>query len=256
MNFRGGRASASEARIQFRVDDTAQQLDATDGFTMETATGAHLAAPTARMEFDAHSQPRSGHLEGGVTMDSSKNGRTVRGTSPTAELAFTAQGQLQHAHLERGVVFESDETSQEGLEQTSALHVTRTWRSPVADLSFRDTAKSQVEVERIHGTGGVVVTSESRRGGAAEAPSKMAADDVTGTFAPGSVLQALSGMGHAAIEQTSATGKRQTASGDRLVASFAPSAAAQNTEPGAGNGEQDRRKTREQGSAEQGARED
>ncbi len=74
--------------------------------------GAHWRG----MDFDEHNQPRHGHLEGGVTMDSSEGaaqeGRTVHGTSPTAELEFTAQGELRHAHLERGVDdAERDETS-------------------------------------------------------------------------------------------------------------------------------------------------
>ena len=33
----------------------------------------------------------------------------------------------------------------------------------------------------MHGTGGVVVTSESQRGNAAATPQKMTADEVTGT---------------------------------------------------------------------------
>ena len=72
------------------------------------------------MEFDEHNQPRHGHMEGGVTMDSVNAVRTVHGTSPTAELEFAAQGQLRHAHLERGVAIESEETSPE-THQTRAM---------------------------------------------------------------------------------------------------------------------------------------
>lgn len=242
MDYRGGQAGAAQAKIQFRVDGTAEQLDATGGFTVETARGGHLTAPTAQMDFDEHNQPQRGHLEGGVAMDSSEEGRTIYGTSPAAQLEFTPQGQLRQAHLERGVTIESNETSPEGPGQAAALRVRRTWRSPVADISFHDAGKGRMEVESINGKGGVVITSESQRGGAAEVPSKMAADEVTGTFAEGSALQALTGVGHAAIDQTSATGKRQTASGDRLEASFVPPAAGQNKEQGTENREQtDRR---------------
>ena len=247
LEYRDGQADAAQAKILFRDDGSAAHLDATNGFTMTTSTGGRLASPTAAMDFDEHNQPRHALLEGGVTMDSKQEGpsaqedRTVHGTSPTAELDFTAQGQLRHAHLERDVTMESEGTSLEAAGQT--LHVSRTWRSPVADVDFRTTqgggqgggqsaGKTQVEPETIHGTGGVVITSESRRGDAAAVPAKMAADEMTGTFGAGSALRTLVGTGHAQMEQTTATGAHQTASGDRLEVSFAPPAAAQNREQG------------------------
>jgi lipopolysaccharide export system protein LptA len=175
---------------------------------------------------------------------SAQEGRTVHGTSPTAELDFSAQDQLRHAHLERGVTMQSEATSLEAVGQT--LRVSRTWRSPVADVDFRSVesaGKTQVEPETMHGTGGVVITSESRRGNAAAVPAKMTADEVTGTFGAGSALRTLVGTGHAEMEQNTATGARQTASGDRLEVSFAPPAA-QNRDQGSGIRDQ---RTGEQG---------
>jgi lipopolysaccharide export system protein LptA len=227
-DYRGAQAGAAQAKILFREDGSAEELDATDGFTLATTTGGHIAAPTATMDFDEHSQPRHGHLEGGVSMDSMKEGRTVHGTSPTAELDFVGQGQLRHAHLERGVAFASHATSAGSSDETGSPSFTRTWRSPVADVDFRDAGRGQVEPASLHGMGGVVVTSESQHGSAAIVPAKMVADDVTGTFGPNSTLRSMTGIGHAGIEQTTATGTRQTASGDRLEASFTPSDVAQN----------------------------
>jgi lipopolysaccharide export system protein LptA len=237
LEYRDGRADAAQASILFRNDGSAAHLDATNGFTMTTSTGGRLASPTAAMDFDEHNQPRHGHLEGGVTLDSkqesdsAQQGRTAHGTAPAAELDFSAQGQLRHAHLERGVTMESEGSSLEASGQT--LHVSRTWRSPVADVDFRgvETAgKTQVEPETIHGTGGVVITSESRRDDAAALPAKMAADEVTGTFGAGSTLRTLVGTGHAQMEQTTATGAHQTANGDRLEVGFAPPQVTQNRE--------------------------
>jgi lipopolysaccharide export system protein LptA len=51
----------------------------------------------------------------------------------------------------------------------------------------------------------------------------MAADDVTGAFGQGSALTAMTGVGHAEIEQTTASGSRLTTKGDRLEAHFAAS---------------------------------
>ena len=244
LEYRDGQADAAQARIVFRGDGSAVRLEATGGFALTTATGGRVASPTAAMDFDEHNQPRHGHLEGGVVLDSkqgdskqegasAQEGRTVHGTSPTAELDFTAEGQLRHAHLERGVTMQSEATSVEAAGQT--LDVSRTWRSPVADVDFRavqTAGKTQVEPETIHGMGGVVITSESRLGNAAAVPAKMTADEVTGTFGAGSALRTLVGTGHAEMEQTTATGAQQTASGDRLEVSFAPAAAAQSREQG------------------------
>jgi lipopolysaccharide export system protein LptA len=71
----------------------------------------------------------------------------------------------------------------------------------------------------------------------------MTADEVTGTFGAGSALRTLVGTGHAEMEQNTATGARQTASGDRLEVSFAPPAA-QNRDQGSGIRDQ---RTGEQG---------
>ena len=240
--FHGGQADADAAKIMFREDGSAERLDAKGGFTLTTTKGGHVAAPVAWMEFDEHSEPVHGHMEGGVTMDSASAGRTMHGKSPTAELNFAAKGELKSAHLERGVEMTSEETSAQDAGQASGksgLHVSRTWRSPVVDIGFRSgqaagqhagrgqTGEGQLEVETMRGSGGVTITSESQRGNAPATPSRMSADEVTGSFGAGSALRTLSGVGHAEIDETTSTGTRQTANGDRLEASFAPQGAAQ-----------------------------
>jgi len=235
LEYRGGRADAAQARILFRDNGSAARLDATGGFALTTTTGGRLASPTAVMDFNESNQPRHGHLEGGVTMDSAQAGRTVRAASPAAEVDFTGEGQLRRAHLERGVMMQSDETGLDASGQ--AVDANRIWRSPAADIDFcsmRSPSKTQLELETIHGTGGVTITSESRRGDAAPVTAKMSADEVTETFGAGSALRALVGTGHATMEQTTATGALQTARGDRLEASFALPGAARNGDEGSG----------------------
>jgi lipopolysaccharide export system protein LptA len=228
-DYRGGQATAVDAKILFRQDGSAIRLDATNGFTLATATGGHLAAPTGSMDFDEHNQPRHGHLEGGLQMDSVNGDRQIHGKAPAAELEFTQRGLLRHAHLERDVEMHSEELSKAAVNSKTssgagAMRVSRTWRSPVADVEFREAGPGQVEPSTIHGAGGVVVTGESQRGNAAPVPSRLAADEVSGVFGPGSALTAMTGVGHAGIEETTATGARQTAKGDRLEAHFAPGA--------------------------------
>ena len=220
----GGQASAAEAKILFRDDGSAERLDASGGFSMTTATGGHLAAPTGMLDFDQHNQPRHGHLQGGVTMDLANTGdpahgaRQMHGGAPLAELEFTAKGQLRHAHLQTGVEMDTEERSESGGQR---LLVRRHWRSPVAEVEFRDAGKGRMEPASIHGMGGVVVTGESQRGSGQPTPSKLEADDLAAQLGKDSVLTAMVGTGHAAMEQTTATGARQTTSGDRLEAHFA-----------------------------------
>lgn len=251
--YRGGGATAAEARILFRADGSADRLDAKGGFAVETANGGHLASPIAWMNFDRHSEPLHGHLEGGVAMDSANPDRTMHATSPSAELEFGAKGELKAAHLERGVEMKSEETSQGDAGQDAgrgASRLSRTWRSPVVDIGFRIgpsarsrhsaagyRGKGQLELATLRGSGGVAITSESRRGNAGPTPSTMTADAVTGTFGPGSVLRAVTGLGHAKIDETTAAGARQTATGDRLVAEFEEGSGQEtpNRQQGAGN---------------------
>jgi lipopolysaccharide export system protein LptA len=231
-DYRGGKATVGDAKILFREDGSAVRLDAMSGFTLTTATGSHLAAPAGRMDFDEHNQPRHGHMEGGVTMDSASEmagrRRQMHGTAPTAELEFNAQGHLRHAHLEQGVAMDSEEQSEPSGQM---LLLSRHWRSPIADLEFRDSGHGQIQPGAVHGAGGVVITGESQRGKGAVVPSRLSADQVMGIFGAGSALTAMNGVGHASIEETTETGTRQTTSGDRLEAHFASSA-----EPGAKQG--------------------
>jgi lipopolysaccharide export system protein LptA len=227
-NYPGGEARATAATIQFRDDGSASQLDAVNGLTLSTPSGGHLAAATGTLHFDEHNQPRHGHLEGGVTIDSDSQGRKVHGTSPTMEMEFTAAGVLRSAHLERGVMIASDQQ----IDPSRGMVPThRTWESQVADLEFRNSLHGQLELASIHGTGRVLVTEEEQRANGSVTPSHMTADDVTGTFGADSALTELIGVGHADIEQTTPTGTRQSTSGDRLVAHFA---AGPGTEPNAG----------------------
>lgn len=226
-NYRGGEARAGSATILFRDDGSAVRLDATNGFNLVTQTGAHIAAPSGTMEFDEHNQPRHGHLQGGVRMDSSRPAedgageRRMRASAPRAELDFSPTGELRHAHLERGVEMGSEQVSNGA---KGMVRLGRTWQSPLADLEFRDNGHGQAEPATIHGVEGVVITGETQRGNAPPEPSRLAADDVRGEFGPNSVLKAMTGTGHAALEQTNAAGTRQTSIGDKLTAQFAAGA--------------------------------
>ena len=237
-DYRGGQATAGLAKIFFRDDGSARHLDALNGFTLETATGGHVAAPSASLDFGEHNLLRHGHLEGGVLLDSANAGRQMHGTAPAAELDFTPQGELRLIQLNQGVEMESETETQGSGSKGPLLQVSRTWRSPVADVEFRDAGHGQVEPAVIHGSGGVVVTSETRRGNQAPVPSRLAADAVTGEFGPGSVLNAITGVGHASVEETTVQGARETATGERLEAQLEPAAAARGGKPGRSDGAQ------------------
>jgi lipopolysaccharide export system protein LptA len=215
--FRQGSASAQQATITFRDDGSAERLDGSEGVTLRTANGGKVSAPTGTLAFNAKNQPKDGHLEGGVMIDSDNGIRQVHGTSPTAMLQFDSQGLLRHAHLERNVHFASDQAANAS---NGPQHLHREWASPVADLDFRAAGKGQVELDSIHGVDGVVITSETRLANNATAQARMGADDVKGVFGADSALKAVTGVGHARIDQTTQTGTKETSTGDRLEARF------------------------------------
>ncbi|MGA8042918.1 MAG: LptA/OstA family protein [Terracidiphilus sp.] len=216
-SYQGNEVQSAQATIQLRGDGSAEKLDATDGFVVTSAAGSRLAAPMGTLQFDEENQPRSGVLRGGVTIDSDTQGRKLHGGAPMMALAFTPEGVLRSAHLERGVKMESD-TQSDGT--SGALKSHESWTAPEADLSFRDTGHGHLELAEVHGTGGVVVTDQSQRGDGPVSPFRMSADAMAGTFGAGSALTSMTGTGHAEIDQTTATGTRQSTSGDRLVAHF------------------------------------
>jgi lipopolysaccharide export system protein LptA len=216
-NYRNGQATAGQARILFRDDGSATRLDAHDGFTLTSAGGAKIAAPAGSLDFNESNQPTQGRLEGGVTMESANGNRHVKGSAPTAQLAFASGGQLRHAHMERGVTLHS--------EQNGPAHIVRDWNSPIADIDFRNTARGQLEMASVKGTGGVTITGLAQHPGAAAEPSKMSADEITGEFGPNQELTRIMGLGHASMEQTTAAGVRQSTSGDRLLAQLTPTGA-------------------------------
>lgn len=218
VNYRDGEARAADAAITFHDDGTVEGLDVAKGFVLTTATGGRLSAPTGKLLFAAQNQPERGHLEGGVLIDATDSGRTTHGTAPTAELEFGTGGVLRRAHLAGGVQMVSSEAA-------GTVETHRKWTSPAADLAFHQAQHGQITLESIHGVGGVVVTSETIRDGVT-APARFVADDVTGTFGAGSVLTAMTGTGHATMDQTTQQGARQTTSGDRLEAHFASAAKA------------------------------
>jgi lipopolysaccharide export system protein LptA len=224
-DYRGGQASAEDARLEFRANGSVVRLDATGGFRLTTENGGKLEAARGGMEFDEHNQPRHGRMEGGVTMDSAAPGRKAHGTAPSAELEFTPQGNLRHAHLEKGVELNSEEEGRTAGAHPEPLRVHRIWRSSIADVEFRAVGRGQVEPAALHGAGGVAVGSQSQRGNAAPVLARLAADQVESAFGPNSALSQMTGAGHATMEQTTASGARQTATGDRLEAHFIPASA-------------------------------
>ncbi|HEV2133000.1 MAG TPA: hypothetical protein VGR47_01935 [Terracidiphilus sp.] len=217
--FKTGEANAGLATILFRKDGSAQRLDATNGFALATTGGGHVTAPKGTLDFGELNEPKSGQLQGGVKLSAASTGRQLRGSAPQAQMEFSPTGQLRQLVLSEGAVIDSNTQSGAGAQ---ALRVSRTWRSPLTQVNFRADGKGGIEPAELRGSGGVVVTSRTQRANAAPVPSRMAADEVTGEFAPGAELTAIDGNGHATMEQILADGARQTASGDRIEARFAP----------------------------------
>ncbi len=232
IDFKGGQARGGWAKILFRKDGSAQRLDAADGFTLVTTDGGQLSSPVGFLLFGAHNLPRNGEMSGGVKLTSEGAGRQLLGSAPSAEMQFGAQGRLKQVAMSQGVEMRSETENGSG---AKALRVSRTWRSPVAQMDFRDAGNGRIQPAELHGSGGVVVTTETQRGNATPLPARLTADQVTGQFGPAAQLTAIQGVGHAEMEQTAANGAREKATGDRIDARLAPAVEAAKKTPGAKN---------------------
>src|SRR6185312_4999077 len=164
-------------------------------------------APQGWIQFDEHNHPRTGRLWDGVTLASQTADRQLRGSAPVSDLQFSPQGELRRVQMSQGVNLQSENSSGSAAQ---AVRVSRTWQSQAAIVDLKNTG-GRLEPTVLHGTGGVVVKTRVQHGNAPPAPSSLAADEVTGTFGPNSELTAITGTGHATLEQATADGARQTA---------------------------------------------
>ena len=157
-DYRGGKRRPATRRFCSAKMDRRCAWMRSSGFTLTTATGGHLAAPTGSMDFNEHNQPRHGHLEGGVQMDSAS------GRRPERQIAWDVAYGGARIHARRascatrtwsGAWRCTARSSQRPRIRTGravALRVSRTWRSPVADVEFRDAGHGHLEPASIHGT--------------------------------------------------------------------------------------------------------
>ena len=222
LDYRQAQLATALARITFRDNGSAELLNASGGLVLTTTTGGRATAPQGQVEFNEHNQPQQGTLQGGVVLDSQQPGRHAHGSASMTHVDFTPKGDLRHAHLEGNVELTSDQDVPGPAAHPGIQHVHRSWHSPVADIDFRPGLRQQTEPAQVAGTGGVTVYTQTLRDSQPPAVARLAADQMTGLFAPGSVLSQLNGAGHTAMAQTLATGTRQNASGDRLEAHFSP----------------------------------
>ena len=228
--YSAGAVKTAAALIHFREDGSVERLDGSGGVDLQTDAGSHISAPRGNVEFDQQSHPVHALLEGGTTMEQVQPSRHIQGTSPSVRLLFTGEGQLQHAHLEQGVLFHSQQQliTAKGL----SSQFTRSWKSQVADIDFvpdlshpsdgdkpnsHNKTASRVEAKTIHGTGGVVLTSE---GGVDQGKSNLSADLLTAELSPDGELTSVDGAGQAHFEQNTAQGAHESSNSDQLKVSF------------------------------------
>src|SRR3569833_604068 len=88
VRYGNAAASAESAKVYFRGDGSAKQLDAEGGFSVTTSSGGRVASPTATLTLDEHNEPLHGRLDGGTTIESENDGRKVHGGAPSMDLVF------------------------------------------------------------------------------------------------------------------------------------------------------------------------
>ncbi len=141
--YQGGQAAAGERKILFRDDGSAARLDATNGFTLTTATAATWQRLPDQMDFDEQNQPRHGRLEGGVTMDSvsesgAGNGRAGGSCMAARRPPISISTRRASCAMRTWSGAWQWTARSRARRRASRSGCSRHWRSPVADVEFRD----------------------------------------------------------------------------------------------------------------------
>ncbi len=212
---------AAHALLRLRRDGSLQTGDADDGVQLRSKTET-VSAPAMHADFGMENRPKHALLSGGVTFADSNAQRPARGAARNVDLSLSEAGALQTAVADGGVTFLSRTMSGAGLPLARQL---RAGKATAGFVPVGAGGKRSV-LQTLHMTGAAEVQGQSPAKGAGQPPTltRVYADDLTTTFAPGDrrspELQRLAGVGHTQMEQTGADGAHQLSRGDALEASF------------------------------------
>ena len=218
--FRGGEARAEDAKVQFREDGTVDRAGCAEKRDSDNRHPGQACCSGGLPGFrrSEPTRPRSSARWSNDRFES----RRSHGSWIVADggVGVWGRGLLHRAHLERGVRIASDEIAGSGKE-ASRTH--RAWTSPVADLEFRNPGKGQIELASIawcgRGCGDRREPTRQRAGGSVADVGRRCNGDIRAGFRS----HHDDGCGPANIAETTATGTRQSTTGDRLDVRFVQS---------------------------------
>ncbi len=228
---RDGRAA--HAILLLRRDGSLQTGDADGGVQLRSKTET-VSAPTMHTDFGTENRPKHALLSGGVTFADSDAQRPARGAAQDVDLSLSEIGALKAAAADGGVTYLSRTVSGAG---SSLARQLRAGKATAGFVPVGAGGKRSV-LQTLHMMGAAEVQgqmqgqSPAKGGGQPPTLTRVNADDLTTTFAPGDgrsfassdgrspELQRLAGVGHTQLEQTGADGAHQLSRGDALEASF------------------------------------
>ena len=215
-------ASAQQATILLRPDNSIENVHAQQQVRYRTARGESVSAQSMIAALDDHSRAQAAHFAGDVQMDWQQQQEHTHSSAAEGQLYFNAQGRLRQAILDRNV-----RVQQRIL--TAAAPLDRTLRANHLVMNFVAGRTGNVELQQAVATGDATLHQQALAGTqAASIPAQkndirdttLQAQKLTAQFAQGSQLQRVDGEGNTQLQSVKQNGDVDTSFGNTLQVLF------------------------------------
>ncbi len=216
-------ASARQATILLRPDNSIENIHAQQQVRYRTARGESVSAQSMIAALDEHSRAQAAHFTGDVQMDWQQPQEHTHSSAAEGQLYFNSQGRLRQAILDRNV-----HVQQRILSATAPLQ--RTLHANHLVMNFVANRSGNVELQQAVATGDAMLHQQALAvAQAVPSPAQknavrdttLSAQKLTAQFAQGSQLQRVDGEGNTQLRSVAQNGDVDTSFGDTLQVLFA-----------------------------------
>lgn len=210
------KAQAAQAVLHLRVDGSVERAEGTGGVAFDDGT-RHVTGDRVDVTMNAHNQPLTGVVSGGVKLVDADAMRPVQGEAGEVHARFDGAGHVQEVTA------------------LKAAHVLERQKSDSGEWLEREVRSEQIvgtlatvgkkaQLKQAHLVGGASLRGETVEKGRKKSTS-VKGDDLLLNFVPEAEtvrVDKLHGQGHTKLLQVAQDGERYVSDGDTLDVLFAP----------------------------------
>lgn len=212
------KAQAAQAVLHLRVDGSIERAEGTGGVAFEDGI-RHVTGDRLDVTMNAHNQPLTGVVSGGVKLADTDAARPMQGEAGEIHTRFDGAGHVQEVTALKAVHVLEREKSDSG----EWLEREIRGEQVVGTLV---TVGKKAELRQAHLVGGASLRGESVDKGRKKSTSVKGDDLLLNFVSEGKVtrVEKLHGQGHTELLQLAQDGERHVSDGDVLDVTFAPGA--------------------------------